>query len=143
MIIDLDNTLVAWGAEEIPYRLKEWVGALKNDSFRLCLVSNAKVSRARQMGEDLGLPVVAPALKPTHKPFKRGLQSLGLPAEEVAVVGDQIFTDVLGGNRMGLYTILVDPISQREFIGTRFVRRIEKLFGFREIFVERKKRDES
>jgi HAD superfamily phosphatase (TIGR01668 family) len=143
MIIDLDNTLVAWGAEEIPHRLKEWVGALQNNSFKLCLVSNARASRARRMGEDLGLPVVTPALKPAHRPFKRGLQCLGLSAEEVAVVGDQIFTDVLGGNRMGLFTILVDPISQSEFLGTRVVRRIEKLFGFRGMFADRKRRGKS
>ena len=52
---------------------------------------------------------------------------MNLAAKEVAVIGDQIFTDVLGGNRMGLYTILVTPISDKEFIWTRLMRRLERL----------------
>lgn len=132
--------MVAWGAAEVPRQLMGWVDALRHDSFKLCLVSNAKVSRARQMGRKLSLPVIAPALKPMHGPFKQGLRCLGLSAEEVAVIGDQIFTDVLGGNRMGMYTILVDPISSREFLGTKFMRIIEKLFGFREVFTDKQKR---
>ena len=50
---------------------------------------------------------------------------MGSSAEETAVIGDQVFTDILGGNRMGLFTILVVPINKREFIGTRVMRKFE------------------
>ncbi|HHW74588.1 MAG TPA: HAD hydrolase-like protein, partial [Firmicutes bacterium] len=66
------------------------------------------------------------AVKPRRRAFRKALQILDLTASETAVVGDQIFTDVLGGNRLGLYTILVTPINDKEFIWTRMIRCLER-----------------
>ena len=63
--------------------------------------------------------------KPRRRAFLRALEVMGSSAEETAVIGDQVFTDILGGNRMGLFTILVVPINKREFIGTRVMRKFE------------------
>jgi len=74
----------------------------------------------------LDLPFLSNAGKPRRKAFKKVLSILDIKADELAVIGDQIFTDVLGGNRMELYTILVVPISSSEFFGTRIMRRMER-----------------
>ena len=66
------------------------------------------------------------AVKPTKRAFKLAREKLELAPPEIAVIGDQIFTDILGGNRMGFRTILVDPISRQEFLMTRFVRHLER-----------------
>ena len=66
-------------------------------------------------------------VKPRRRAFRKALEELKLSVSDVAVLGDQIFTDVLGGNRMGLYTILVTPISDKEFIWTKLMRQFERL----------------
>ena len=78
-----------------------------------------------QVAESLGIPFISRAQKPRRGGFHRAVFFLGVKPEETAVIGDQIFTDVLGGNRAGLYTILVVPIARREFVGTKFSRAME------------------
>jgi HAD superfamily phosphatase (TIGR01668 family) len=80
-----------------------------------------------EFNKDLKLPAVYNAAKPSRAAFRRALGFLGTAPEHTAVIGDQIFTDILGGNRMGLFTVLVVPMSTKEFIWTKFVRQVEKL----------------
>lgn len=127
LILDLDNTLVEWGSETVPAELIEWVNRFKEAGFRLCIVSNAVPQRVEAVARVLGIPGLPQATKPFKTCFKRALAILGTAPEETAVVGDQLFTDVLGGNRMDLYTIWTTPLSKTEFISTRAVRRLERL----------------
>src|SRR5690606_23163974 len=106
MILDLDNTLMAWDRDEVPAKAVKWVNTAKEKGFSLCIASNATGSRVAHISETLGIPAISKAVKPRKKPFRKALEILKLPPEQVAVVGDQVFTDVLGGNRMQLYTIL-------------------------------------
>jgi len=127
IIFDLDNTLVEWGSESIPEELVAWIERFKKAGFRLCIVSNALPQRVEAVAAALGIPGLSQATKPFKTPFKRALEILGTEPEETAVVGDQLFTDILGGNRMDLYTIWTSPISETEFLSTRAVRRLERL----------------
>ena len=127
IILDLDNTLVEWGAETIDEEIKAWIDRFKAAGFRLCIVSNALPQRVEAIASALGIPGVSQATKPFKTPFRRALEILGTRPEETAVVGDQLFTDILGGNRMDLYTIWTPPISETEFVSTRAVRRLERL----------------
>ncbi len=127
IIADLDNTLVPWNTDDVCSELKEWIKNVREKQFKLCIVSNNSRERGEPLSYQLDVPAYWKAVKPRRKTFRKALKEMRLKAEEVAVVGDQIFTDVLGGNRLGLYTILVKPIDKKEFIGTRFVRRIEKI----------------
>lgn len=127
IILDLDNTLVEWGSEKIDDELVAWIDRFKRAGFRLCLVSNALPHRVENAARILGIPCVREGTKPFKTPFKRALEILGTQPEETAVVGDQLFTDILGGNRMDLYTIWTPPISKTEFVSTMAVRRIERL----------------
>ena len=127
MIFDLDNTITEWNNPDIKDDIIEWFELLRNHEISACLVSNNKGPRVMEAAEKLGIPFVAKATKPRRRAFRKALEVLGSGPKETVVVGDQIFTDILGGNRMGLYTILVSPISSKEYIGTRIMRRIERL----------------
>ena len=83
-------------------------------------LSNNKAERVRTFSEALGVPWISRAVKPLARGFRQGAARLGLPLCEIAVIGDQIFTDVLGGNRLGALTCQVQSIDRGEFwIGVR------------------------
>lgn len=124
---DLDNTLVPWSANEANPELLGWLQSVTASGMEVFLVSNAVPERLQRFLKLLGVRGIGKAGKPRRRAFLQALRQLNLPAERVALVGDQIFTDVLGGNRVGLYTILVVPLSRTEFIGTRVMRRLERL----------------
>ena len=126
IMIDLDNTLVNWGEVEVTAETVDWVQQAKGAGLKLCIVSNALEHRVKTVGEHLGIPWVARATKPRKAAFQKALALLGTKPEETAAVGDQIFTDVWGGNRMALFTILTIPLSPREFFYTRIVRCFER-----------------
>lgn len=126
LILDLDNTLIAWDQEEIPPALTAWIERAHSLGFQLYLVSNGIPSRVRRVAKALGLPAITSAVKPRKRPFRQAMHRFGLTSDQVAVIGDQLFTDILGGNRLGLYTVLVNPVSAREATHTRFVRKVER-----------------
>jgi len=125
LLIDLDNTIVPWEDSHMDEGFRQWVQEVKNQGFSLCLVTNALEHRTQGFADLLGIPAVGRAWKPLNRAFARGLAELNLPASQVAVVGDQMFTDILGGNRMGLFTILVNPLSREELNTTKFMRKLE------------------
>jgi len=127
IIFDLDNTIISWDAKDFSPFVIQWFSRLKEMGFRLCILSNNTSARVRSLATILGIPAIPRAVKPRKKAFKNALRTLGTFPEETAVIGDQVFTDILGGNRLGLYTILVIPMSRNEFIGTKLVRRLERL----------------
>lgn len=126
IVTDLDNTLVEWNSPAASPKLVAWLEGLRERGFRTCILSNNAAARVESFAAPLGIPALFKARKPRRSPFARALEVLGTSAEQTAMVGDQLFTDILGGNRMGLYTILVRPIHAREFFGTRFVRLLER-----------------
>lgn len=96
--------------------------------MKICIVSNTRYpGRLRRLAEKLQVPFVKGRLKPRKSAFRPALELLGVAPERAAVIGDQIFTDILGGNRLGLYTILVRPLSRREFFGTKISRIFERM----------------
>jgi len=127
IIIDMDNTLVPRYDRTVSPRLAEWLNGMKEERFRLCIVSNNTAEKGGNLARQLGIPAYWYAVKPRRRAFRKALRALDLSADEVAVIGDQIITDVLGGNRLGLYTILVTPISEKEVFWTRALRWFERL----------------
>lgn len=127
IIIDLDNTLVAWDVKEADTKVINFINGLKHEGFKICIISNNTKKRVDKFNEILKLPAVHKAGKPKISPYLKAMKLLNTNQHNTAVIGDQLFTDVLGGNRLGLFTILVTPISQREFIWTRMVRRLERI----------------
>jgi len=95
-------------------------------SSQLFPFSNNSQDRVQKFAEAFGVPAISKAIKPRRGAFRIACDSLGVTPGETAVVGDQVFTDVLGGNRLGVYTILVVPVSEKEFFGTKIMRMMER-----------------
>ena len=126
LIIDIDNTLVGWDTSLPTLAVKEWLEKLVKEGFNICLVSNNNKERVLYFSKELNIPFIYQARKPMKKNFLVAMDILRTTKIETAVIGDQIFTDVLGGNRLSLTTILVKPIKSKEFWWTNFVRKIER-----------------
>jgi HAD superfamily phosphatase (TIGR01668 family) len=126
LFLDLDNTLTTHN-NPIPDRaVLAWLHEMKALGVTLVLVSNNKAKRVRPFAEELGLPFTSRALKPLPWGFMRTARELGLPPAAVAVVGDQLFTDILGGNLFGAPTSLVDLMEPETGWFFRLKRRIER-----------------
>lgn len=126
LILDLDNTLVQWNFPEPPQRVRDWFKELRERGFRACIVSNNTASRVQTFTAPLGVPSIHKAVKPRRSAFRRAMSVMGTGPDDTAVIGDQVLTDIFGGRRLGLLTILVDPLEPREFLGTRLVRIAER-----------------
>lgn len=128
LIFDLDNTLVKWGTSEITEQTWSFVENARHLGFKMCILSNNFSERSKSVADSLDIPGIGNALKPSRKGFLRAVDLMGLDPKSVAVIGDQIFTDTLGGNRSGMFTILVNPLWAKEFPVTRVVRLMERLW---------------
>lgn len=127
IITDLDNTLVRWNAPSATPKLVSWLKMVQDVGFKVCILSNNDHLRVTEFAQPLGLPALDMAKKPRLRGFQRALSLLQVSAKETVMIGDQVFTDVFGGNRMGMYTVLVMPIHEQEYIGTRVMRRMERI----------------
>ena len=111
LLADLDNTLTPYGVPLPDEKLKNWRDDLAHHGVTLFILSNnRKKHRPRIFAEALGVPYIGRAGKPKTSSFFRAMEQLGATKEQTAIVGDQVFTDVLGGSRAGVSTILVEPI---------------------------------
>ena len=127
IIVDLDNTLVAWGRKEIDHRIIDWVEGAKKLELKICIVSNTNSKRVAEFAKIFNIPYHSKYFKPFSIAFNNGLKILDTKKSETVVIGDQIFTDILGGNRLKLLTILVVPIVKKDSIGTFLHSNFEKI----------------
>ena len=126
LILDIDNTLVPDYVKEAGDDIIEWLDKVKKMGLKICIVSNATQKRVLKFNEKLGFDAISRASKPSRKPFLKAIKLMGIKAEETAVIGDQLFTDIYGGNKLNMFTILVKPIATKEFILVRMKRLAEK-----------------
>jgi len=127
LIVDLDNTLVAYRCSDIINDHLSWVQLARERGLKIVMVSNNFSERVQAIASQLNVACVANALKPLPTGFWRAQRALDLPRKEIAVVGDQLFTDVLGARLFGFYTILTEPIEPHDFPITRMFRFFERL----------------
>lgn len=125
IILDIDNTLISNTVEVGDEKLYTWIDELKNAGINLCIVSNGKGARVKKFNENIGLPTVFEALKPTQKGYGEALKIMGANKEETVGIGDQIFTDIWGANRAGIKSMLVRPIDKYEQFGIKLKRVLE------------------
>lgn len=111
LLADLDNTLVPYGVPLPDEKLKAWRDDLAAHGVTLFVLSNNRhPQRPSTFAKGLEVPYIGHAGKPKTPSFFKAMEQVGVPPQESAIVGDQVFTDVLGGNRAGVTTILVKPI---------------------------------
>lgn len=126
IIFDIDNTLAPFDVKYPDEKIKQFFETLKKEGFKSSLVSNNKESRVRLFNSKLKLPYIARAGKPRLKGIKKAMYLMKTDVNSTAFVGDQLFTDMWAGNRIGMYTILVKPISQRDEWTVKLKRGLEK-----------------
>ena len=115
LLVDIDNTLAPYEVAEPDDEIRAWVKALTEDGVKIAFVSNNHPPRVELFNRTLGMPAYPDAAKPLKKKPMQALAELGTAKEETATLGDQIFTDTLGGNCAGLTSILVRPINNHNF----------------------------
>ena len=126
IITDLDNTLVEWDRPDATPKLIEWFASMKAAGIQIIIVSNNKEMRVKSFADPLGIPFIYKARKPLGKAFRHALELMSVKKEEVVVIGDQLLTDVFGGNRQKLHTILVIPVAKSDGFITKFNRLVER-----------------
>ena len=125
LILDMDNTLINYN-KEMPKRVENWAKELKGQGEKLIIVSNSnKKEKLEKVSNLLGIKYIFFAKKPLKSGLKKAAKMLGEEPSNIAVVGDQIFTDIIGGNRCKMHTILVDSLEEKDFWFTAWKRPIE------------------
>ncbi len=133
LILDVDNTLINYN-EELSEDIINWIDMQKKNKIKMCILSNSnKVKKIQKVANKLELEYIYFAMKPFKNGFNRALRILNLKNENVAVIGDQIFTDVIGANRMKMHSILVEPIEKKDIFITVLKRPIENMIKHRYI----------
>ena len=126
IITDLDNTLVEWDRPDATPEIIEWLAGMQDAGILVTIVSNNNEMRVKEFSDPLGIPFIHDARKPFNKSFVAARKLMGIKKEETVVIGDQLLTDILGGNRKGLHTILVVPVATSDAAITKFNRMIER-----------------
>lgn len=127
LLVDLDNTLLPRNCEVATDEACAWARHAADQGMQVCIVSNNWHDRVAALAHEIGVPIVAKALKPFPKAFRRAGAITGAAKGEVAIVGDQMFTDVLGGKLFGAVTVLVTPLSSSDLLHTKLLRRLERI----------------
>ena len=126
IIFDIDNTLVPHGAPA-DERAKELFGRLKGLGFSCCLLSNNQRPRVEMFNEEIRVHFIENAHKPSVKNYRRAMELMHTDLKSTLFVGDQLFTDVYGANRAGIYSVLVKPIHPKEEIQIVLKRYLERV----------------
>ncbi|NJM97236.1 MAG: YqeG family HAD IIIA-type phosphatase [Phormidesmis sp. RL_2_1] len=112
LLLDVDETIVPVGKQQLDPDVQAWAQQLQR-TVPLALVSNnVGYERIRLIAEGMAVPFVASAGKPSRRKLRKAAEAMDLPVEQIAMVGDRLFTDILAGNRLGLFTILVQPMLE-------------------------------
>ncbi len=132
LALDIDNTLAPTHLPGNEAQIRAWLEPLHQAKIPIRVVSNGHSNRILGFCqlfklEFVGISGLRMAGKPIPNAFRRACRELGLPADQIAMVGDQIFTDVLGANLTGMYTVLVKPLSEKSMPHTKLIRNLEKL----------------
>lgn len=127
LILDVDNTLSTHHGQVLTVGLEKWLDEMNKCGIKLIILSNSKRRRVEPFADKINLDFISIGLKPLPFGYLRAVKKLSVKRKNTAIVGDQIFTDVLGGNLVGVKTILLDPIKLETTAGFRFKRKIESL----------------
>ncbi len=126
LLLDVDNTMSTHHGTVLTDGLIEWIANMQQNGIKLMVLSNSKRHRIQPFAARIGLPFISLGCKPLPTGYLRGVKALGEKRKNVAIVGDQIFTDVLGGNAVGVKTILLSPIKLEDGWSFKVRRRLEK-----------------
>ena len=125
ILIDIDNTLIDM-YKNVPPEVSDWIKAAKENGFKILVLSNTNnKKKTKFISEHFDVECISFAMKPLKWGYIKALKKIGMDASEVCMIGDQIFTDVLGANRLKIVSIYVKPINRKEYWYTAWKRSIE------------------
>jgi len=127
LILDVDNTLAKSDDKQPVDGLDQWLEDMRQGGIDLIILSNNSARRVRPFAQSLGLRYISMAFKPLPPGYLRAIRAMGLERKRIAIVGDQIFTDVLGGNICGCKSILTEPVLLETKLSFRIRRRFERI----------------
>lgn len=127
ILLDLDNTVLPRDRDEIPGGIKEWMRALPEKGFKVCLLSNNWHGRIQEVAGEFGFELVSKAVKPLPPAYFIALKRIGAKPRETVMIGDQYFTDILGASLLGITSIMVRPLSRQDLAHTLMLRRLERV----------------
>ena len=128
ILLDADNTLTTHKSDDLAGGVAEWLEQMRAEGFAMMLASNAKTQRILPFAEKLGLPCEGMCCKPLPAGVLRASGHLGIPPSALALVGDQVFTDLLAGKTAGMKTVLVAPWQMETGRAFRCKRALERPF---------------
>lgn len=126
ILFDLDNTIAPLSLKQPNKKIKDLFIKLKNMGFKVIIFSNSGKTRLKPFKDELEVDCAFNCKKPMKNKFNLILKEYHFQESEVVIIGDNIITDVLGGNKIGITTILVNPISPKEKLTTKICRKYEK-----------------
>ena len=126
LLLDVDNTMSTHHGQALTEGLLEWIDHMNKNGIKLMVLSNSKRKRIEPFAARISLPFISLGCKPLPTGYLRGVRALGEKRKNVAIVGDQIFTDVLGGNLVGVKTVLLTPIKLEDGLSFKIRRNLEK-----------------
>lgn len=130
LILDIDNTLTTHDNPVPSDGVANWLEQVRAQGISMLVLSNNHAARVAPFAELLGLDFIPDGKKPLPRGFRRCAEALGLSKEQLCIIGDQIFTDILGANCYGCYSILVEPIQMETTAFFKFKRFLEKIILF-------------
>lgn len=145
ILFDLDNTLLTVNSNKIDKKIGNFINKLKKDFSIYVISNNSNKKRLEIVTNTLDIPYIYFALKPLSFGFKKIIKKYGYKPNEMCIIGDQIVTDVLGGNRIGIFTILIEPLESKElkitsinrFLERKIIQKMENLGKFKKgVFYE-------
>lgn len=126
VVLDIDNTLVAYQASHADTEVVNWINELKSNDIKIILLSNNTEARVKSFAESLDLPYISMSMKPLTKNLKKAISIISCKPQNVLLIGDQVFTDILSANFMKIRSILVTPIEDNGKSMIKFRRILEK-----------------
>ncbi|MDR3643787.1 MAG: YqeG family HAD IIIA-type phosphatase, partial [Clostridia bacterium] len=126
LILDIDNTMAPRNIALPDALLIRWISVLKEADVRLYIISNNWSARVKLFSQALGVPFIPTGMKPFPFSFLKAVSRMELPKDQIAAVGDQIYTDIVGAHLAGIEAWLVMPIDRDESLSIRFRRHLER-----------------
>ena len=122
LLFDIDNTIASCKENEPSKEIIDLFNNLKEKGFNVFIITNALKKRASKFADKLNIKTYHFSMKPSSRNYNKIIKENNLKIEQTAAIGDQIYTDILGANKLCITSILVDPISKKELITTRINR---------------------
>lgn len=125
LLFDLDNTIIPPREKVMPQKAKDLFISLKQKGFKVIIFSNSPSFRTKPYKKFLDVDTYSNCHKPSDKKFKKVFKEYNFNLDEIAIIGDQLLTDIKGGNNVGITTVLVTPITKKDHLPSMFFRHIE------------------